>query len=74
VLLPSILYVLAIQYLGIYVASALFIGVFMWWQGKFRLIKILPVSLGVAVALFLMFEIWFQVALPKGPLEAMFGY
>lgn len=74
VLLPSIVYVIAIHYLGIYVASALFIGIFMGWQGKFRLTKILPVSLGVAIALFLMFEVWFQVPLPKGPLEAMFGY
>jgi hypothetical protein len=32
------------------------------------------VSIGVMVAFFLMFEIWFQVPLPKGPLEAAFGF
>ena len=73
VLIPSIVYVL-IRYLGIYVASALFIGIFMRWQGKFGLVKIMLVSLGVSVCLFLMFEVWFKVSLPKGPLETMLGY
>ena len=74
VFLPSMVYVFAIGYVGIYVASALFIAVFMWWQGKFRLLKIVPVSVGVSVSLFLMFEVWFKVSLPKGPLEALLGY
>ena len=56
------------------VPIALFIAVFMWWQGKFRLLKIVPVSVGVSVSLFLMFEVWFKVSLPKGPLEALLGY
>jgi hypothetical protein len=74
VLLPSVVYVLLIQYLGIYVASALFIGMFMRWQGRFGLVKIVLVSLGVSICLFLMFEVWFKVSLPKGPLESMLGY
>ena len=74
VLGPSVVYVLLIRYLGIYVASMLFIGIFMRWQGKFGLVKIVLVSLGVSVCLFLMFEVWFKVSLPKGPLEAMLGY
>jgi len=74
VLIPSIVYVLAIRWLGIYVASALFIAAFMRWQGKFGWAKVVVVSIGVSVALFLLFDIWFKVALPKGPLEAMFGF
>jgi len=74
VLLPTIAYVIVIYFIGIYVASALFIGIFMRWQGKFGLTKILPVSLGVSIVMFLMFEVWFLVPLPKGPLEALFGY
>ena len=46
----------------------------MAWQGKFAWLKCVVVSVLVAVALFLMFEIWFKVPLPKGPLEALFGY
>jgi putative tricarboxylic transport membrane protein len=74
VLVPAIVYVIAIGYLGIYVASALFIGAFMRWQGKFGMTKTLIVSAGVSLCLFLMFEVWFKVALPKGPLEALLGY
>jgi hypothetical protein len=32
-----------------------------------------PVSVAVNVVFFLMFEIWFKVPLPKGPLEAALG-
>jgi hypothetical protein len=74
VFIPTVVYVIAVKLLGIYVASAIFIGAFMAWQGKFRWIKCVTVSVLVSVALFLMFEIWFKVPLPKGPLEAMFGY
>jgi hypothetical protein len=74
VLIPTIVYVFAVRLLGIYVASALFIGAFMAWQGKFALLKCVVVGVLVSVCLFLMFEIWFKVPLPKGPLEALFGY
>ena len=74
VFIPTVAYVLVISLLGIYVASALFIGVFMAWQGKFGWAKCVAISVSVSIALFLMFEIWFKVPLPKGPLEALFGY
>ena len=71
---PSLVYVIAIYFIGIYAASALFIGAFMYWHGRFPWIKIIPVSLIVPVSMFLMFELWFMVPLPKGPLEALVGY
>ena len=74
VLIPTIVYVIAVRVLGIYVASMLFIAAFMAWQGKFKWPKCLAIGASVSVALFLMFEIWFTVPLPKGPLERMFGY
>ena len=74
VLIPSIVYVVAIYFIGIYVASAVFIGAFMYWHGRFPWIKIIPVSLIVPVSMFLLFELWFMVPLPKGPLEALIGY
>jgi hypothetical protein len=73
-LLPTIAYVILIGVLGIYVASAIYIAAFMLWQGKFNLLLTLGISIGVPVALFLLFEVWFLVALPKGPLEHMLGY
>ncbi|MBO1114154.1 tripartite tricarboxylate transporter TctB family protein [Bordetella petrii] len=74
VLLPTALYVLLIQLLGIYVASVLFIAAFMRLLGRISWLKTVLVSVGVNVLLFWMFEIQFLVPLPKGPLEALFGY
>ena len=74
ILIPAIIYVAAIYLLGIYLSSALFLFAFMIWQGKFSVWKAFPVSLLVPLAMFLMFELWFKVPLPKGPLEAWLGY
>ena len=74
IFLPCLVYVAAMQWLGLYVASVVFIAVFMRWQGKFSVFKSVLTSLLVVVALFLMFEIWFKVPLIKGPLEAALGY
>lgn len=74
VLVPTVVYILSIGFLGIYVASGIFIAFFMIWLGKYPLYKVVPISIGVPVFLFMMFEIWFMVPLPKGPLEAALGY
>lgn len=74
VLVPTIVFVAAIPLLGIYVASAVFIAFFMAWLGRYRPHSIAPVAIGVPAFLFLMFEIWFLVPLPKGPLETALGY
>ncbi|WP_207460524.1 tripartite tricarboxylate transporter TctB family protein [Azospirillum sp. SYSU D00513] len=74
VFVPSVVFVALIWPLGIYVASALFIAFFMGWVGRYRPHVIAPVAVLVPLALFAMFEVWFLVPLPKGPLEALFGY
>jgi len=43
-------------------------------HGKHGAALTAAVSLGVPLFFFLVFERWFLVALPKGPLEAYFGY
>ena len=58
---------------GIYVASTIFIAFFMLWLGKYSWAKSVGVALGVSVVFFLLFEVWFKVPLPKGPLEAALG-
>jgi hypothetical protein len=73
VMVPTIIYVALINWLGIYVASTIYIALFMWWLGKYSWVKYVSVSVGVSVAFFLMFEVWFKVPLPKGPLEAALG-
>lgn len=74
VLIPMSIFVVLTIYIGIYISMALFIGFFMTWHGRYPLYKTVPVSLAVPVVLFVVFEIWFLVPLPKGPLEAWLGY
>jgi hypothetical protein len=74
IFLPCMVYVAVMQWLGLYLASFIFIATFMRWQGKFGLLRCIVTSLAVVVVLFLMFEIWFKVPLIKGPLEALLGY
>ena len=68
VLLPAIVFVLGVLLIGIYVASALYIAIFMVWLGKYPVWKAVAVSVGVSAALYFMFEYWFQVPLPHGSL------
>jgi hypothetical protein len=84
VLVPSLVYVgfiggislgpVEIPRLGIYVSSALFIAAFMIAVGRENVFKAIAVGVAVPVVLFFMFEKWFLVPLPKGPLEALLGY
>jgi putative tricarboxylic transport membrane protein len=74
VLLPMLAYILAIEFAGMYAASALFIAVFMRVGGSFGWVKSAVVGAATAIALFWLFEIQFLVPLPKGPVEALFGY
>ncbi len=74
VLLPTIVYVLATQFVGIYVASTVFIAAFMRVMDKRSWLKVGLISIGVSATLFWLFEIQLMVPLPKGPLEALFGY
>jgi hypothetical protein len=74
VLVPTIVYVGLVPYLGIYVASALLIAFFMLWFGRYSLIVSVAVAVMVPILTFLMFEIWFLVPLPKGALENMLGF
>ena len=73
-LVPTIVYVAAMAFIGIYVASAVYLAYFMRLLGHYRWTVILPTAIGIPVALFALFEIWFLVPLPKGPLEDWLGY
>ena len=73
VLIPTAIYAALVTWIGIYTASFLFIGFFMRWLGKYAWWKVAAVSVGTMVAFFLIFESWFKVPLPKGPLENLLG-
>ena len=73
VLIPAVLYAAAISWIGIYASSALFIAFFMRWLGRFAWWKVAAVSVGTMIGFFFIFERWFLVPLPKGPIEAFLG-
>jgi hypothetical protein len=74
VLLPTMLFCLFTQWLGLYVASFLLIAGFMIFIGRIALWKSLAAALLFSLLMFLTFEIAFDVIMPKGPLEAAFGF
>ena len=73
VLLPTAVYAGLIGPLGLYLASSVFIAFFMRWLGKYAWWLVASVSIGNSVVFFFVFELWFRIPLPKGPLEAALG-
>lgn len=74
VFVPTLLFCLATQFLGLYVASFLLIATFMRMVGKIALWKSLLTAFLFTAIMFVTFDIAFDVIMPKGPLEAAFGY
>ena len=68
VFLPMVAYVIAVPWLGLYIASALFIAGFMWWHGGYRW-RALPTAIAISAVLYVLLEFWFKVELYKGPLS-----
>jgi Tripartite tricarboxylate transporter TctB family len=76
VFIPACVYVLGVQFLGMYVASAIYIALFMIILGKFSKVKSVVTAVAVVVLFFFMFEVWFKVPLFKGKFDplAFLGY
>ena len=74
ILLPSAVYVFGVWLIGIYVSSLLFITLFMSFAGHYGWLRSAAVGLAVSLSAFVMFELWFKIPLPKGPVERMLGF
>ena len=74
VFVPTAVFVAVIPFAGIYLSSAVLVAFFMIRFGGFRWASSLPAGAAAALVAFVVFEIWFLVALPKGPVEAWLGY
>ena len=74
VFVPTLLFCLATQFLGLYVASFLLIAGFMAIIGKIAWWKSLLTAFIFVAIMFVTFDVAFDVIMPKGPLEAAFGY
>jgi len=72
--IPTAIYVASIYFIGIYVSSALLIALFMVFLGGYGWAYVVPIATGVPFTTFLIFEKWFVVSLPKGPLETALGF
>ena len=74
VIWPATAAVALMQFVGLYVASALYLGFYMRWVGRHSWLAVVVVAIGFPIASFLIFEKWFLVPMPKGPLEHWLGY
>src|SRR5437868_6213540 len=74
VLVPTVAFCVLMQWLGLYVASFLLIAGFMVAVGRIAAWKSLVTSAVFSIAMFVTFEIAFDVIMPKGPLEHLLGY
>ena len=73
VLVPATAMVALMEVAGLYVAAALYIAFYMRWVGRHRWLTIVVLALGIPIVTFVIFERWFLVPMPKGPLEAWLG-
>ena len=73
VVIPTSIYVGVMPFTGLYLASILFIGWFMRWLGKYSWLTVVAVALGMPIVTYFIFERWFLVPLPKGPIEEWLG-
>jgi putative tricarboxylic transport membrane protein len=73
VVVPTTIYVSVMPFTGLYLASMVFIAWFMRWLGKYNWTIIAAVALGMPIVTYFIFERWFLVPLPKGPIEEWLG-
>jgi len=71
---PAAALVLFTYLIGLYVAGAVYLFFYMRLVGRHSWASVVALSLSIPLATFLVFEKWFLVPLPKGPLEAWLGY
>jgi hypothetical protein len=74
VVIPAGIYVFLVPFIGIYVSSAALIAFFMKWLGRYGWGLVLAIAIGMPIVTFIVFERWFLVPLPKGPLEEFLGF
>ena len=74
VLAPAAAMVALTHFVGLYVAGALYLFFYMRVVGRHSWMTTAGLALAIPLVTFLVFEKWFLVPLPKGPLEAWLGY
>jgi hypothetical protein len=72
--LPAVAFVLLTGLVGLYVAAGVYLGVYMRWIGRYSWVAALALGVVFPLVTFFVFEKWFLVPMPKGPLEDWLGY
>jgi len=63
--IPMILAVVAIAWLGFYIVSGLYMGLFARWIGRYNWLVVALLTVGMPAAIYAAFELGFRVSLPK---------
>jgi putative tricarboxylic transport membrane protein len=74
VFIPTLAFVPVTQWLGLYVAAFALIAGFMVFVGRIRAWIAVLTAYIFSMIMFLVFEVAFDVIMPKGPLERLFGF
>ncbi len=73
IFIPTVLLVASMPFLGCYTGSLLYLIYMLKVHGHASWFKSLLIPACVVVAFYLVFELWFEVDLVKGPVESLLG-
>ncbi len=73
VAIPAALMLFLTEFIGLYLASGLYLAVYMRWIGKYRWITVAAYSILIPLAGYIMFEKWFLIPVPEGSLTSRLG-
>jgi hypothetical protein len=71
---PAAVYVGIIPLTGVYLASAVYVFAALAWHKRGSLLFSALAAIGTALALYLIFELTFQISLPRGALGDFLGF
>lgn len=71
---PAAVFVGIIPLIGMYPASAFYVFAALAWHKRGSLLVPALAAIGAAFALYLIFELTFQISLPRGALGTFFGF
>jgi hypothetical protein len=63
--IPMVVATVAIKWLGFYIVSGLYMGLFARWIGRYNWLWVLILTVGMPAAIYGAFELGFRVSLPK---------
>jgi hypothetical protein len=72
--IPAAVYVGVIPLIGMYLASAIYVFGALVWHKRGSLVFSAAAAIGTALSLYVIFELTFQISLPRGALGDIMGF